>query len=505
MLAPKLEESTPAGATPESNGERQTPRAGSGRSMLAAICVTACLIQAIAGVIWWCANLTAVPAYGDTVEYLFLARTLRVDAYRTVFYPGFLRLSEVIATGLHAPLTLIVYPVQTAVAAAAAFFLVATLWKVTASERPELNAVPALRRRIVIITATVFLTTLPLIEHYAESILTDSLSVSFLVVALSSVIRIGLLRDTRVRELALAFVSVGAAEFVRPEKVYLLILTVATVLVVAVRLGRRAVSNRVATRIVAAWLLLIAVLPAAAVTAVDRSTQTADLGRPALTVSELLFSRTTWPHLEQIRPYLSTKLQTIITEDVARTVDSDSNNIPGLVVQLRAAAGGTDALLNDVTHAALRCCWQGIASTTALDTVEYSMVPFVYPFDLLTHRNPDTAWNNSRMSMAHPTLTVIYTRTSFAALAALLTVLLFVAVASRGSRPWRRRIMVWGAVVLVEAVLLNAVMFATESGAYMNIRYGMPSYLIINALLVWIPMVAIGGRIRSDDAGREAS
>ena len=43
------------------------------------------------GLAWIAANASLVPAYGDTSEYLELARTLQVDEYRTILYPAVLR------------------------------------------------------------------------------------------------------------------------------------------------------------------------------------------------------------------------------------------------------------------------------------------------------------------------------------------------------------------------------------------------------------------------------
>jgi hypothetical protein len=47
-------------------------------------------IQVILGVTWTVQNLGDVPHYGDTQEYLQLARTLKVDLYRGIAYPALL-------------------------------------------------------------------------------------------------------------------------------------------------------------------------------------------------------------------------------------------------------------------------------------------------------------------------------------------------------------------------------------------------------------------------------
>ena len=47
-------------------------------------------LQAALGAAWIARNLTWVPDYGDTAEFVQLARTLKVDTYRGIAYPALL-------------------------------------------------------------------------------------------------------------------------------------------------------------------------------------------------------------------------------------------------------------------------------------------------------------------------------------------------------------------------------------------------------------------------------
>jgi hypothetical protein len=101
------------------------------------------------GAVWWAANLAAIPAYGDAAEYVRLARTLRVDRYRTVFFPLVLRGTQEVSDATGVPYQTLLYLLQTGVALWAAAYLFTTLWRVT--ERSiDLSQVSVRARRCVV-------------------------------------------------------------------------------------------------------------------------------------------------------------------------------------------------------------------------------------------------------------------------------------------------------------------------------------------------------------------
>ena len=475
------------------------PSRGRTRARVALACVALAACPQIAlGVAWWAANLGAIPAYGDTSEYLGLAQTQRVDEYRTVFYPAFLRGSEAVASWLHLSLPVVVYLIQTAVAGAAIWYLAATLWTLTQTTRigERMTWISARARRLILATVTLFLLTLPLVAHFADTILPDSLAASFLVAALAALVRIAVIGDVRWRTIGLALLSVTAAEVARPEKIYVVVPVIAVTLVVvllgAVRHRRRGPGAGASVRLrwrQRAALTVLVVVPVAVVVGVDHATQTADYGRPPLSPSVMLFNRAVWPRLEEIRPALPTAVRQVVSAADARTFDAQNNNVTGIVERLRAAAGGSDHLLDETTRVALRCCWPAIAASTADDFGRYLVAPIVYPLDRLTGAATPTGWTDSRMEQARPSLTSVYIAASFLTLGLVQLPLLLLWLVRARPRP--RRPTVAAIAVLFGVIAVNAALFAVTSGAEANIRYGMPSYVLLGGLLLWADLLAV--------------
>jgi len=453
------------------------------------------------GLAWWAADLDTVPAYGDTVEYLRLAGSLQVDSYRTVFYPAVLRGAGDAAGWLHLPLAPVVYGLQAGVALAATLYLLSTLWAITAA-RPAGAGLGQVRpgvRRLTLTLLALVLLTLPVVAHFSDTLLSDSLAASLLVAAVAAVVRIAVLGDVRLRTLALALLCATGAELARPEKIYVLAPVVAAVLLgtLITRRGPRGVR--------AAALLTVAVVPAIAVTGINRATQTADLGRPPLTTSAMLFNRTAWPRLEAIRPHLPADVRAVISAADARAVDADNNQVTWALARLRAAAGGGDRLVDEVTRTALSCCWRSIALATAAGVGRYSAPVLLYPIDLATGDATATPWMQSRMEMAHPQLTRALTGASIAVLALVELPLLIVWLVRAVRRPRARPHGAAATVaVVVGVVLLNALVFAGTSGAVTNIRYALPSFILLSALLLWADLAALRVLVSSDPISSEA-
>jgi hypothetical protein len=195
-------------------------------------------------VAWWVANLGTVPAYGDTGQYFQLAESLRVDQNRTLFYPLLLRGLQSVALMLHAPIGLLVELLQTAAALLSVAYLAGALWDVTvASGRlPFLAGFRQAPAASSSRTAALVVFAEPLANHFALSVMTDSLAASFTTAGVAALVRIAALGDTRPRTGIAAALAIGAAGFMRAEKVEVF------ALVIAVSLALLAVGRLAETR-----------------------------------------------------------------------------------------------------------------------------------------------------------------------------------------------------------------------------------------------------------------
>jgi hypothetical protein len=356
----------------------------------------AALVQIVVGAAWWVINLRAIPDYGDTKEYLFLAQVLRVDQFRTILYPGFLRGCNAIASFTHLPRAVVPNRLQPASAVAAVGYMVATLWRVSSNgaRGERLARVRPWTRRLLIAAITLALATTPLTVHYADTILRDSLATSCLVAALAALIRIGVLGDVRVRTVLIGLAAAVSAELNRVDKVGAILPAIAVLFagVVLLRvLRRRAAGAQWRTGRQAAALVVLAVVPVAAVLAVDHATQTANYGRGDRDLSTAVTGRFVW------------------------------------------------------------------MPDTPREFAVYAASPLTYPYDHVSRYDSATVWDDTRMAMAHPHATDIYLKVSFGVLGVVVLLTLLWAVRVLPRRSGRSFA---AASVLLVAVLANSVLFA---------------------------------------------
>lgn len=470
-------------------GEGQSRGRSAGQSMIfaAAALVSYVCLTAI-GIAWWVANLGTIPAYGDTSQYFQLADSLQVDQYHTLFYPLLLRGLQCIARPLNVRIELLLYMLQTAAALLSIAYLGRVLWEVTAAtERfAFLARVSPTIRRLVIGAATVVVFTEPLVNHFALSVMTDALAASFTTAGVAALVRIAALGDTRSGNAILGWMAVAAAGFMRAEKVEVF------AVVIAVTLAILAVRSRSATPLgaklsrrrrlgVIAVLATLLLTPSAAVLALNRATQTADHGWPPLTVSVRLFVRTAWPRLADVRPLLSAETQAVVSAADADRFDGHYNEYLSLVPRLRRSAGGTDRLVNEISWAALRHRGIDIAISAAADALRYTTPMIAYPAELVVGARSASGWTDSRMSMAHPTLTRAYLVVATAVLFAVQLPLLFLALVRRAGRDPR---ITFAAGLIVGTALVNGVLYAMGNG-FQNVRYALPAYMLVYAVIVW--------------------
>ena len=468
------------------DGESRWGVAGRPKVFSAAAALVGYVCLVVIGIAWWIANLGTLPAYGDTTQYFQLAELLRVDQYRTLFYPLLLRGLQRIATPLNARIEVLVYLLQTAAALLSVACLGRAFWDVTAATGrfAFLARVSPMIRRLVIGAAAMAVFTAPLVNHFALSVMTDSLAASFTTAGVAALVRVAALGDTRPRTCILAWLAIAAASFMRAEKIEVFALVLAVTLVI--------LAGRCATPLGSAlprrrWLRVIAVLamllltPTAAVLALNRATQTADHGWPPLTASVRLFVRTAWPRLADIRPLLSDETQAVVSEADAHRFDQNYNEYLSLVPRLRRSAGGTDRLVNEISAAALRHRGFDVAISTAAGAFRYAAPMIAYPLDLAVGALTASEWTDERMSMAHPTLTRAYLVIATTLLVAVQLPLFLLALVRRQGHDPR---ITFAAGLTVGLALVNAALYTMGNGLQ-NVRYALPGFVLVYAVIVW--------------------
>ncbi|HYQ74705.1 hypothetical protein [Cellulomonas sp.] len=466
----------PAHGQPTARRPRPVP-------IVTAVLAVAGAVQVALGLYWWLGNQVAVPEYGDTTEYLAQAQSFALDGYRTLAYPLLVRGALELGALLHVPWTVLLYQVQLAAWAAAAWYLVRTV------------APRGARLRVLACTAVVVTVPLPL--HYAAVVLTDSLALSTSVVVVSAVARIAARDRLDLRTLTVLVLGVAAAVFVRPDRLYVTVAIAAgAALVVALRTRRRARVRLTGRRalLVAGVLLAAVALPGLATTALNRSTQTADLGRSTPTPVGALFQRVAGLHVEEIRD--------LVPPDVAAAFPPPGADRWAVASALSAAGG--DAYLLAGVRATLDCCAGAVVSQSARDVAHGVGGPYQIASDWVTGSNGSSNWDFTRMAQhrPHASAAVMAWSVASAVVLAAASVTAVLEVRRRRDDPGVAGV----TAVLVGSCVVVAAFFGLTTSSIPNPRYTLISQAVAWALPLGVLLAPAPGRRAAGDepAGDDA-
>lgn len=491
------------------------PRAGRVVRALRLVALVWVLVEAV----WVARQIGEVPHYGDTPEYLELARTGAPDAWRGPAYPLFLRAlhrlagaageasweldphaewpellagpTECAAPGWMAA----VQVVQLLVGLAAAWLLVRTLLAAAGREG---------RATAVLLAALV--TFDPLVAHFQMSLMTDGLALSALLALLAAWIRILRGRTGFGWPLVLVAAWVAAAAL-RPEKNAVLALAVGAGSAFAwVRARRADAPAEPRRRVLRAAGAGVVACAASLLLAASLSGNERDGGRwPLATL--VLQSRVVYPHLEEVWDDLAPATRERIPREAAAFYDASIHNVRAVV---DAASEGDSELRAELTRdmagAALRDRPLALLADVAGDAAENVLATLGFYVrwalwvrrgertdDLLT-RPFETVWNFVVMAQHDPAWTHVVVTLAGLAFVALALVTLI----RRGDRPVIPGSARDACLVPVAALwLANALVFAL-SQSLVELRYT----LISHALLL---LGVYGGSLRRSADGLPGS
>jgi hypothetical protein len=349
--------------------------------------------------------------------------------------------------------------VQSVVVLAAVAYLVTTLDRIVGLPSSRLA-------RVWIVMAA---GTIPLVPHFATSVLTDSLAASFFVLTSAALARLATMNRPSRGDVVVFLMSVTLLVFMRQDLALPVMLVALGVLVVAVR-GRR-------TTI--AVVVAVGLICVVSMALVNRATQTADYGRPAVSPLLMLFDRV-WGEGRLAVEYenLPAQVRERVSPELAATWADDPNGLQSVI--LRMADRDGQAAIRDSLVTGVSCCWLDVSSSFLRDALAYSVTPVTYAAVTVAGTPSATAWTNSRLAQAHP---------SHSALFVTLWVLLLCAMIFRGLCAVRRRpprpLAIVPPLVLIGAVLGLAAFLSARTAFGFHPRYGLPIAIIVWTFIVW--------------------
>ncbi|MDG2540118.1 hypothetical protein P5Y53_20745 [Dyella jiangningensis] len=457
----------------------------------------ALIVSAGIGLTWTLLNAGSVPAYGDSQEYLHAAQTLRVDQYRTIFYPFVLRILRVVNDGMATPFTPLIYAFQwLALALSTTLFVHAAISLLRLGWSSN-------RARLVTIGTTLMVISNPLIAHFSLSLMSDSLASSFTVAVIASLALAlsgpGAQAGPRWKWLAIALLLLFFMAFSRVDKLYsAAVICLCVVWAICARRGQVVFPARIAATVIG---LLVVTL--AGVVGINKATQTYNFDRPPLDLSSLAFNRVVWPHMAETYPYLSRRVKVLVSKQDAEHFDQHNNNVYPLLAELLKSDPGNRAVINEITLTTLRRFPAQVAGKTAFDLTKYTLPNFTFPLEL-AHVLPEsiaTDWTHTRMQQVVPTFTDVALGISHVVLL-LGGVPIALVMLQRKDRPRiGGQLMAWLAVIVIVS---NSLLFGLEAGMDAHIRYALPTYTLFQATVAAMSFAWLTKPCKGTDATIEA-
>ena len=267
-------------------------------------------IQIGMGIWWMIQNITAIPCFGDSTEYINLSQSLQLDEYRTILYPLILRVAIAIGNRMHVPYQVLIYTGQILLSFGSIYYV---CWNLFAREDKSVDW-----RKCIFYTLGIM--TIPVVNFLNLTILTDSLALSFMLVIL---VQIGKVWKNETLRAVDVVVLVGAfllEALVRADRIYSC--TLYLIVYSVIRLIRKVDWKRFAIVAVAV------VLTAAAAIGINRSTQTPGMyDRVSTNLDFILLDRVVWPNMSANYDDFSEEIRNTISLEEAVKFDEHNNNV----------------------------------------------------------------------------------------------------------------------------------------------------------------------------------
>jgi hypothetical protein len=478
------------------------------------------------GVAWLGRNVDTVPDYGDTGDYLQLARTLEVDAYRGIAYPAFiaglnrlpggaglLRSAGRDASGTKLKAGVLYLQTIQLLASLAGF---AYFLRVFVARVEPLGASPWIARGASVLLLLLLLFD-PLVAHFGLSIMTDSLALAASLAFCAALADFGLGRSRRWISGPVLLASFVLAATLRVEKLWVLACATLATLAAWLFLQRRAAPEERAFSLVRAVQIAGIVLAGSlTVSWLHRSAHVDSRRWPM--VDSMLHARIVFPNLSKVYDQLPKNVQARLSQKDAQRHDTDSivgyrviNDATGASGPIRVkdrralGQGGTRpsvererrAMLETIAGVVLRERWLALALDIVKDALENvaATLSFHVRLGVLARTGDVSCADGTQktyevLSQRNPRLSLWYVASSVLLVLAssVLAVAALVRRRRSGAPIERRRLVVW--VPVAAFVLANACAFALRADM-VHIRYMLLAHaaflvLVFRGALDWL-------------------
>lgn len=426
------------------------------------------VLSILLGIVWVIFNITHIPLYGDTPEYLESAKTLKIDGWRSIGYPLIIKFFTLFGEKLGITL---LFLAQLGTSLLAAYYALKTLVLIAPLHKEVKNI------HILVLSAVLAFQPIPL--HLSLSLLTDSFALSLTVIFFSALARY-LISKKQIDYHLIAIVtsSLVASILIRQDKAILATAILSVLAIVLIKFKKK-------TQLIFACLLIALSL----LTYLGNSQlQKESPNRPNPNPEFIAFDLTARGRMEEHYNQMPRLIKERIPLDLAKSWDETPSNWAAISSPLNDEEGRASML--EASKIMLHCCTQEILGSVGESFLKNISAPYVYGMEsietLNLQRPPDstTYWTNSRMWNQKQRLTKLMITVSMLLLT--ITSLLALGSLKRTRVTQKDRLVMLSMLVVITAY---AGFFATQTSLGFHIRYQALTYFATYLILGWTILV----------------
>ena len=462
------------------------------KRVISIIVIVLMSVQIVMGLVWAVMNITSVPMFSDTSEYVALSESFRLDEYRTILYPLFLKYIMQAAGKVNIAYNILVYIIQTVVSLLSIFYVVTAFTKLV---RKKLSI---LKRLFV----TLYLFTIPFVLWMNFSVLPDAFALCAVLILGIKMTQLVFTEKNPVLLWLAAGISYAAAALLTPAYTW-----IGLIFIIVVLLGRLFFTRgekKGLRKFLYRFLIPLFVTGCVllGIRLVDVNTQTSRInGKVPPSISYSLFERVAWPDLSVNYDDFSDEVKQYLTKEETRSADMYYQNLTNqLAPNLESVASfeNTPKLFRDMAMTVLKNNPGRVLTKIGKSILKY----FLIPQSSLAHKfGVFDLWNDFNMTAVAGTnemvtnIYYLYFLITFGVLFCLSTViLLLVRKKDRQKRKYYR--------VLFTLWIIVTLWYSLTTGAPTDERYVLPVYVIwglLGVLTLFPKVLNVKRRIISEE------
>lgn len=431
-------------------------------------------VQIIFGLIWMIQNVNSVPGFGDTPEYIKLSESMKVDEYRTIFYPFLLKCSIALEHRLGIAYHYFMYAGQTVLCYVCILYMVHFLFKHILKESKLFKEV----------YVSLYLLTIPMITFHNLTILPDSLALSALLVVITQLVKF-ITESVNIKDSVIFFLAIMLELMIRADRIYSL--SIVALIYCVVGLIKSKDWKKYLTVILLTFFAVVLNLGINSVTQ-----KKGYYGRVETNLPFVLLDRVVFPHMTENYEYFSDEIKANVTIEDAQLFDSHNNHVMYSFAPMLESKVGKEKASEMYVEMA-KVVWKNDKSKVISEIFYKFRLMFFMPIygDLCMKGKVWTnfGWLYYNFSQVNEKLTRNYIKfydIGFAYIVLGLSVLLTIlGIAFKNSR---QQILHWLKALALYFIILFVIVlwFAVGDGDGANHRYVLLGYIIFTILPVGV-------------------